>query len=322
MSSIEIIAEVGVNADGEVGKAIRLIDAAKATGADCVKFQASFLHNEISRRYANGDYDAIAKVLLPHDQLEVAASHAVGIGLPWLCTPAERGSLEWMIRVDCPRIKISSDNITNLPFLRDVGHCGKPIILSTGMSTMEEVAIALHLLMGYLPSSMISVLHCTSAYPCPTEDANLRAITTLRRALPDEMQIGWSDHTKGIYLAPAAVALGATIIEKHLTLDRKAEGPDHASSIEPDEFATMVKMIRWTQAALGDGIKSPRPSESTCIQSSRKSIVASAQIRNGEAFTENNLAVKRPGTGLSPLRFFDLIGQVAPRDYEPDEMIA
>ena len=224
-------------------------------------------------------------------------------------------------RLGVERFKIPSGEITNLPFLRAIGRTGKNVILSTGMANLGEIETALDVLINSgTPSSGVAVLQCNTEYPTPFRDANLRAMATIGRAFPG-IAIGYSDHTLGIEVPIAAVALGASIIEKHFTLDRTMAGPDHRASLEPDEFKNMVGAIRNVEAAMGDGRKRPSPSERNNMAVARKSIVAARYIEKGELFTEGNITIKRPGTGLSPMRWDETLGKRAARSYQMDDLI-
>jgi N,N'-diacetyllegionaminate synthase len=217
-------------------------------------------------------------------------------------------------------LKIPSGEITNLPYLRHVGRQGRPVILSTGMACMDEIEAAIDALeRSGTPRARITVLHCNTEYPTPMADVNLRAMLTIRDAF--KVEVGYSDHTSGIEVAIAAVALGATVIEKHFTLDRNLPGPDHKASLEPDELKAMVTAIRNIELALGDGVKKPSPSEAKNIPMARRSIVAARAISSGEVFTESSLAVKRPGDGISAMRWDEVLGHRARRDFAPDELI-
>jgi N,N'-diacetyllegionaminate synthase len=224
------------------------------------------------------------------------------------------------VELGCDCFKIPSGEITDLPYLRHIGSLGKPLIMSTGMATLAEIGAALAVLENAgTPRERITVLHCNTAYPTPMQDVNLSAMLTIRDVLG--VQVGYSDHTLGVEVAIAAVALGASVIEKHLTLDRRMAGPDHRGSLEPAELTAMVAAIRNIEIALGDGVKRPSVSEARNIPGARKSLVAAQAISKGQAFTSENIAVKRPGTGLSPMRIDEVLGRVAPRDFAADELI-
>jgi N,N'-diacetyllegionaminate synthase len=252
-----------------------------------------------------------------HQEL-IEESRAQGIG--FISTAFDIESANMLLSFGQDIFKIPSGEITNLPYLRHIGSFGKRVILSTGMSTLKEVKDALEALESAgIPKSQITVLHCTSAYPAPVIDVNLLAMRTIKESL--NVEVGYSDHTLGIEVSIAAVALGATVIEKHFTLDRNLPGPDHKASLEPDELNSMVAQIRNIEQALGDGMKRPMPSELENLELVRRSLVAKSSIKQGEIFSELNLSVKRPGTGISPMDWDRLIGSKASRDFEADELI-
>jgi N,N'-diacetyllegionaminate synthase len=242
-------------------------------------------------------------------------------GIGFFSTAFDVDSLNFLVSLGAERFKIPSGEITNLPYLRQVGGFGKPVILSTGMATLGEIEAAIAVLEAAgTPRAQITVLHCNTEYPTPIQDVNLRAMVTIRDAFG--VAVGYSDHTLGIEVPIAAVALGATVIEKHLTLDRTLPGPDHRASLEPGEFAAMVRGIRQIEQALGDGIKRPSPSEAKNRPIARKSLVAAVPIQAGEVFTPANVTAKRPGTGMSPMAWDEVMGRVAGRDFTTDELIA
>lgn len=327
-----IIAEAGVNHNGDMDLALCLVDAAAAAGADFVKFQTFSAAKLVTPTAAKADYQAAATGggetqydMLRRLELAPEAHHRLiercrqrGIG--FLSTGFDIDSLDFLIGLDIPLVKIPSGEITNLPYLRHVAGQGRPVILSTGMADMAEVAAAIAALEAAgLPRSALTVLHCTTEYPTAMADVNLRAMLTLRDAFA--VNVGYSDHTRGIEVATAAVALGACVIEKHFTLDTSLPGPDHSASLEPDQLAAMVTAIRHIESALGDGVKVPRPVEERNKMVARKSLVAARPICAGEVFSAANLAVKRPGTGVSPMRWDDVVGRAAPRDFKADECI-
>lgn len=327
-----IIAEAGVNHNGDIGLAKKLIDAAANSGADLVKFQtfsaerlatASAPKAEYQNRTTDQGQSQVAMLqkleLTPvmHEQL-VDYCHVRGIG--FFSSAFDIQSLDYLASLGAERFKVPSGEITNLPYLRRVGSFNKPLILSTGMATLGEIEAALFALeMAGNLRSKITVLHCNTDYPTPMQDVNLRAMTSIRDAFG--VAVGYSDHTLGIEVPIAAVALGATMIEKHLTLNRNLPGPDHKASLEPDEFAAMVYAIRNIELAMGDGIKRPSKSEAKNKLIARKSIVAARPIKSGERFTSENLTSKRPGTGISPMSWDEVIGRSSPRDFKPDECI-
>lgn len=329
---VTIIAEAGVNHNGNLGIAFELIDAAASAGADYVKFQTFKAENLVTKSAQKAEYQKINCGELETQfemikRLELSVSmhielieHCRKRGIEFLSTGFDIESLEFLVGLDMPILKIPSGEITNLPYLRYIGGLGKPLIVSTGMATIDEVESAINALeMAGTPRNRITVLHCTTSYPTAMQDVNLLAMQTLRDRLG--VWVGYSDHTKGIEVPIAAVALGASVIEKHFTLDRNLNGPDHKASLEPDELAAMVTAIRNIEIALGDGVKRPKVSESSNAAVARKSIVAADFIACGEIFSASNLAVKRPGTGISPMRWDDVLGKIAQRDYQKDELI-
>ncbi len=327
-----IIAEAGVNHNGDPDLAKRLIDAAAHAGTDLVKFQTFSADRLVTASAAKADYQTrttdaaesqhamIRRLELSRPVHETLIAHCRERGIGFFSTAFDIQSLELLAELGLERVKIPSGEITNLPYLRHVGGFGKPLILSTGMATLGEIEAAIAVLeTAGAPRERITVLHCNTEYPTPMQDVNLRAMLAIRDAFG--VAVGYSDHTAGIEVPIAAVALGATVIEKHLTLDRNLPGPDHKASLEPGEFAAMVRAIRNIELALGDGIKRPSPSEAKNKPIARKSIVAAIPIRAGETFTVDNLAVKRPGTGLSPMRWDELVGLRATRNFDKDELI-
>ncbi|MBP2636932.1 MAG: N-acetylneuraminate synthase [Firmicutes bacterium] len=353
---IYIIAEAGVNHNGSLIMAKQLIDAAVAAGADAVKFQTFKAASLVSQEAPKADYQlqttdseetqfAMLKKLeldeTAHDELK---KYCKQNRIDFLSTPFDTESLQLLVnKYNLPYIKIPSGEITNAPFLLEIARTGKPVILSTGMSTLGEVEDALQVLaFGYLNTPIkpgrqafeeayaapegqallkakVMLLHCTTEYPAPFEEVNLQAMDTLREAFG--LPVGYSDHTPGYTVAIAAAARGAQLIEKHFTLDRNLPGPDHKASLEPQELAEMLQAIRIVEKALGQPLKTPTVSEVKNKAVARKSLVARQTIRQGEEFTEDNMTVKRPGTGLSPLYFWDLMGKRAAKAYVPDEQV-
>ena len=327
--AVYIIAEAGVNHNGSFELACKLIDTAKAAGADCIKFQTFKSENLVSQNAQKADYqkgttgdgsqsDMLKKLELSYDEFLKLKEYCDKVGITFLSTPFDLDSLIFLNSIDMPFWKISSGEITNLPFLVALAKTGKPVVMSTGMCEMAEIEAAIKILQKN-GTKEIRLLHCNTEYPTPFEDVNLKAIQTMRDAFG--LEVGYSDHTKGIEVSVAAVALGATIIEKHFTLDREMEGPDHKASVEPSELADMVQSIRHIEKALGTGNKKPSPSEKKNINIARKSIVAKKIIKTGDELTEENITVKRPGSGISPMRWFDVIGTRAIRDFQEDELI-
>lgn len=330
MKRVLIIAEAGVNHNGCLELAYRMADKAKEAGADIVKFQTGKPELVISRYAEKAEYqkrttgktesqlDMVRKIMLRYEEFISLKEYCEKIGIQFLSTPFDLESIRFLDRLGCGFWKIPSGEITNYPYLVEIAKTGKPIIMSTGMCNIEEIGAAIGLLENN-GAKEISLLHCTTEYPVPYCDVNLRAIDTLRKTFG--MKVGYSDHTPGIEVPIAAVAMGASIIEKHFTLDRSMEGPDHKASLEPDELKRMVKAIRNIEAAMGDGRKVPMDSEKKNIDIARKSIVARRDIRKGESFTEENITTKRPGSGISPMRWPEILGMTAVRDFNEDEMI-
>jgi N,N'-diacetyllegionaminate synthase len=262
----------------------------------------------------------IRRLELTRGMHEELIAHCMARGIRFFSTAFDPESVDLLAALGIQLFKIPSGEITNLPYLRHVGRYGKPVILSTGMATLDEIGAALAALeKAGTRLDRITVLHCTTAYPTPMADVNLRAMLTIRDAFG--VAVGYSDHTPGIEVSVAAAALGATVIEKHFTLDRGLPGPDHKASLEPAELKALVTAIRNIEQAMGDGVKRPTRSEEANRPVARKSLVAARAIRAGEAFSESNLAVKRPGTGLSPMRWDEVLGRTAPRDFKADELI-
>ncbi len=327
-----IIAEAGVNHNGSMAMALDLVAAAKQAGADAVKFQTFIAEEEISQFAPKADYqkaltgesesqlEMVKKLELNEAQhyrlIECCRSHEI----EFMSSPFDLKSIALLEKMHLNRIKIPSGEITNLPYLRRIAAMGLPVILSTGMSEMPEIEAAVGVLVSVgLSRGDITVLHCNTEYPTPMCDVNLRAMLSIGQALG--VATGFSDHTLGNEVPIAAVSLGAVVIEKHLTLDRTLPGPDHKASLEPQEFRAMVQAIRNIEMALGDGCKRVTSSEEKNRMIARKSIVAAVPIRRDESFTAQNLTTKRPGTGLSPMRWDEITGQKARRDFEPDEEI-
>lgn len=330
MNKIFIIAEAGVNHNGNIEIARKLVDEAVLAGADAVKFQTFKAENLVCKDAKKAAYqiettdstesqfEMLKKLELTSEMHTELIKYCKDKGIMFLSTPFDIDSLNYLVQCGVEIIKIPSGEITNYPYLREVGRTGKPVILSSGMSRLEEVKDAISILREY-GSSTITVLHCNTEYPTPYTDVNLKAMLTMKEKL--SVDVGYSDHTLGIEVPVAAVALGATIIEKHFTLDKNMEGPDHKASLEPDELRAMICQIRNIELALGDGTKQPSRSEKKNIDIARKSIVAKNDIKVGDIYTEENLTAKRPGDGLSPMRWNDVIGQKAIRNFKKDEKI-
>ena len=329
---IIIIAEAGVNHNGSMESAKKLVDVAADAGADYVKFQTFKADTLVTQSAEKAEYqkiltdksesqfEMIKKLELDKSAHDELIKHCEKKGIRFLSTAFDHDSIELLADLNIPLYKIPSGEITNLPYLRHIGRMGKPIILSTGMSTLEEVQKALNVLLeSGAEKEKITILHCNTEYPTPMEDVNLKAMLTIREELG--VNIGYSDHTLGIEVPIAAVAMGATVIEKHFTLDRTLTGPDHAASLEPHELKSMVTAIRNIKKAMGDGIKKPSPSETRNIPIARKSIVAKKPIKKGERYSEENITVKRPGTGISPIEWDNIINQKSIKDFIIDDLI-
>ena len=326
---VYIIAEAGVNHNGRFELACKLVDAAKDAGADCIKFQTFKSEKLVSHNAQKADYqktttgdgsqvDMLKKLELTYDEFIDLKKYCEKAGITFLSTPFDFDSIEFLNSIDMPFWKIPSGEITNYPYLVALARTKKPVVMSTGMCDLDEIREAIKVLTDNGVTE-IKLLHCNTEYPTPYEDVNLKAMQTIR----DEFgyDVGYSDHTKGIEVPIAAVAMGATVIEKHFTLDRNMEGPDHKASLEPNELAEMVKSIRNTEKAIGNGVKSPSPSERKNKAVARKSIVAKCKIHKGEKLTEDNITVKRPGTGISPMKWNEVLGKIAVRDFDEDELI-
>lgn len=327
-----IIAEAGVNHNGDFDRAVEMIHAAKKAGADYVKFQTAVPELVISTIAPKAEYqkettgegesqlEMCRKIHLRLDNYrqlkEICDREEIG----FMSTPFDLVSVDCLARLDMDYWKIPSGEITNLPYLRKIGAFGGRVILSTGMSELFEVEVALRVLEeAGTPRSQVILLHCNTQYPTPFVDVNLRAMQALESLKP--FAVGYSDHTVGIEVPVAAVAMGAAVIEKHFTLDKTLPGPDHKASLEPSELAAMVRSIRNIECALGSAEKHVSPSERANIEIARKSIVAARDIKAGETFTEENITVKRPGNGISPMRWDEIIGVAAPRDFVADSLI-
>lgn len=325
-----IIAEAGVNHNGDLELAKKLVVEAKNAGADIVKFQTAKLDSLVSKFAAMAQYqkenignetsqkDMLKKLLLDYEDFVTLRDYCVKIGIKFLSTPFDLESIDFLDSIGCDLWKIPSGEITNLPYLIKIAKTNKPIIMSTGMCTMEEIEAAIKVIKDN-GAGEITLLHCTTEYPVPYNEVNLNAMLTIKERF--QVDVGYSDHTKGIEVPIAAVAMGATVIEKHFTLDRNMEGPDHKASLEPDELKEMVDSIRNIECALGSGVKIPSESEKKNISVARKSIVAKREIKKGEVFTEENITTKRPGSGISPMRWFEVVGMEAKRDFAEDELI-
>jgi N,N'-diacetyllegionaminate synthase len=327
-----IIAEAGVNHNGDLGLAKQLIDAAAEAGADLVKFQTFNANSLVTRTAQKADYqtqtteseesqhEMLRRLELSDDMHKELIAHCVMRNIGFFSTGFDVESVDLLVSLGQDHFKIPSGEITNLPYLRHIGRLGKAVILSTGMATMGEIEAAIDVLeQAGTQRGKMTILHCTTEYPTPMADVNLRAMQNIHTVFG--VAVGYSDHTCGIEVAVAAVAMGASVIEKHFTLDCNLPGPDHKASLEPDELRSMVAAIRNIEAALGDGIKRPTLSEIRNKPFARKSLVASQTIKSGQAFSEQNITAKRPGTGISPMRWDEVIGRVASREFAVDELI-
>lgn len=326
-----VIAEIGVNHNGDMGLAKQLIVAAHGAGADYAKFQTFSADDLVTadagvatyqKPAARGgtQHDMLRGLELTHDNFRELMAFSESMGIGFLTTAHDFASLDFVLGLNLDYIKISSGDLTNRPLLERVAGEGTKIILSTGMGSFDEVAQALGVLeQSGINREMVTVLQCTTNYPAPVEEANLRAMVSMGEQLA--VGIGYSDHTDGNDTSIAAVALGAQIIEKHLTLDRSLPGPDHAASANPSEFAAIVRSIRAVEMALGTDVKAPSKSEAPNRDIVRKSLVAVRPIAAGNAFTSENLGVKRPGTGISPMKWHEVVGTTAHRDFRVDELI-
>ena len=327
-----IIAEVGVNHNGDLALARQLIDVAAVAGADLVKFQTFTADRLATRTAQKADYqnrtttstesqhEMLSRLELTDAMHHELIAHCATRKIDFFSTGFDIESVDLLVRHGQNHFKIPSGEITNLPYLRHIGRLGKSVILSTGMANLGEIEAAIDALEAAgTPRAMLTVLHCTTEYPTPMAEVNLRAMLSIHAAFG--VAVGYSDHTQGIEVAIAAVAMGATVIEKHFTLDRNLPGPDHKASLEPAELNAMVAAIRNIEVALGDGIKRLTTSEARNRPVVRKSLVASRAIKSGALFTAENITAKRPATGISPMRWDEVIGKTALRDFGPDELI-
>ncbi len=329
MNRIKIIAEIGVNHNGDIETAKKMIEVAKECGADVAKFQTAKIDSIVSKHAGMADYqkdnigqvmsqkDMLKDLLLPFDAYYELSYYCKKVGIEFLSTPFDIDSIQLLNSIQSIW-KIPSGEITNYPYLREIAKTGKDIILSTGMSTFDEINDAITVLDKY-KAGKVSLLHCTTDYPTPMNDVNLNAMIAMKDRF--RLPVGYSDHTKGIEVSIAAVAIGATIIEKHFTLDRNMLGPDHKASLEPNELKDMIKSIRNIEIAMGDYEKRPSDAEMKNRKVARKSIVASRKIKIGEILGENNLTTKRPGNGISPMKWNEIIGTRAIRDFDEDDLI-
>jgi N,N'-diacetyllegionaminate synthase len=331
-SRILIIAEAGVNHNGDIALAKQLVDVAADAGADLVKFQTFNADRQVTAYASKAEYQKLStdsaesqhrmlkRLELTTEMHEELISYCATRNIGFFSTSFDIESIDYLVSLGMNQFKIPSGEITNLPYLRHIGKFGKPVILSTGVATIGDIESALNVLEAAGTSrELITVLHCTSEYPAPMEEVNLLAMQSIASTFG--VAVGYSDHTQGIEVAIAAAALGATVIEKHFTLNRELPGPDHKSSLEPHELKSMVSAIRNIEIALGDGIKRVTPTLARNKLVIEKSLVASKPIRSGEILSPENVTAKRPGSGISPIRWDEIMGRKATRDFEPDELI-
>jgi N,N'-diacetyllegionaminate synthase len=330
MASVFIIAEAGVNHNGSMDLALKLVDAAKESGADAVKFQtfqAELLatrsahkaaYQERTTPDAESQFEMLRRLELDAAAHDKILQHCRKVGIQFLSSPFDEQSADLLESLDVPLFKVPSGEITNLPFLEHLARKRRPLIVSTGMSTLGEVEAAVHVMQA-AGATELTLLHCVTEYPAPYDQINLRAMQTLRTAFG--LPVGYSDHTPGIEIAIAATALGAEVIEKHFTLDRSLPGPDHAASLEPDELAEMIRSIRHVSAALGNGIKAPAACEVPNISVARKSVVAARELCSGHQLASEDLVIKRPGNGISPSLLPALIGRTLRSPLLKDQVI-
>lgn len=331
---VTIIAEAGVNHNGSIENALKLIDVAAEAGVDYIKFQTFNANKLVSglakkanyqlqntRDPGESQFQMLQKLELSHEQHDKLISYCNKKGVNFFSTAFDIDSLEYLHQIGLQMVKIPSGEITNLPYLRKAASLFQKVILSTGMSTIEEIKDAVDIFTNAgINKDDITILHCNTEYPTPMEDVNLRAMLYIQQVF--KTKVGYSDHTLGIEVPIAAVALGASIIEKHFTLDKTLKGPDHSASLEPEELKAMVLAIRNIEKTLsGSGVKEVSRSEQKNISVARKSIVATKKIQKGDIFTEENIGVKRPGTGISPMKWDEVIGKVSPKSFDVDDLI-
>lgn len=331
-SKVIIIAEAGVNHNGKIELAKKMIDVAVDARVDYIKFQ-TFKTEKVVSIYADkakyqkeatdeeeSQFEMIKKLELDLNSHKVLMDYCNSKNIKFISSPFDNDSIDLLFNLGVELFKIGSGEITNYPYLKKIATKCLPVVLSTGMSNLSEVEQALEILLDNgLKREQIILLHANTEYPTPFSDVNLKAMLTLKEAF--KVNVGYSDHTNGIEVPIAAVSLGATVIEKHFTLDKTMEGPDHKASLEPHELKAMVKAIRNIEEALGDGIKQASASEKKNIPIARKSIIATCEIKKGEIFTEDNITAKRPGTGISPMRWNEVLGRTASRDFTKDNLI-
>lgn len=331
MKKLMIIAEAGVNHNGDLSIAKQLVDKAAEAGVDYVKFQTFVAKNLVSKNAPKAEYQKqndddttqlsmLKELELSFDETRELKEYTESKGIGFLSTPFDLESADFLEMINLPFYKIPSGEITNYLYLKKIASFKKPLIMSTGMATLDEIECSLELLIAEgIEKDNITVLHCSTEYPTPMEHVNLTAMLTIKEKFG--VRVGYSDHTLGIEIPVAATALGAEVIEKHFTLNKKMKGPDHKASLEPDELKNMVEAIRNIESALGDGVKEPSIVEQENSIAARKSIVAISDISKGEEFTENNIGIKRPGNGISPMRWKEVIGNISDRSYIEGDLI-
>lgn len=327
---IIVIAEAGVNHNGSIELAKQMVIKAKEAGADYIKFQTFIPENLVSKYAQKAQYqkettgaqesqlEMLEKLALSQKAFIELQEYCKDQEIGFISTPFDMDSIEFLNTLDMDFWKLPSGEITNLPYLVRIAQTGKPIMMSTGMCELEEIREAIHWLKKS-GAEEITLLHCNTQYPTPMADVNLKAMETLRKEF--QIEVGYSDHTVGIEVPIAAAALGAVVIEKHFTLDKEMEGPDHRASLNPKELQDMILAIRNIEKALGSSKKTPTDSEKSNITVARKSIVAKSNIKKGDVFTEENITVKRPGTGISPMQWYEILGQTAKQSYAEDEVL-
>jgi N,N'-diacetyllegionaminate synthase len=334
MQHVLIIAEAGVNHNGSIEIAKQLVDKAVEAGVDIIKFQtfkaeklvsksakqAEYQKKNIGNEADDSQYNMLKKLELSEQDHQILIDYCQKKGIKFFSTAFDMESIDYLHSLNLGLWKIPSGEITNYPYIKKIAQYGEPVILSTGMCELDDISAAMNALVkNGVKQEQVTLLHCNTEYPTPYKDVNLRAMLELQEQY--HVKVGYSDHTKGIEVPIAAVALGATVIEKHFTLDRNMEGPDHKASLEPEELKVMVFAIRHIEQALGDGHKTVSPSEQKNIAIARKSIVASCPIKQGDLLTEQNLTVKRPGTGISPMRWEEVLGTKAIKDFSEEDLI-
>ena len=327
MQKVFIIAEAGVNHNGSLELAKLMVDKSVEAGVDCIKFQTFKSENLVNKDAKKAEYQInntgsddsqysmLKKLELSYSDFSELKSYCDEKGIMFLSTPFDLESIDFLANLGMKIFKVPSGEITNLPYLRKINSYKREVILSTGMANLEEIHDALNI----LKDCKVTLLHCTTEYPCPYDSVNMNAMLTIRDKF--NLPVGYSDHTRGIEIPVMAVAMGAKVIEKHFTLDKTMDGPDHKASLEPDELKKMVSFVRNVEKAFGTGVKEPQEAEKKNIAIARKSIVAKCDIKKGDIFTEENLTCKRPASGISPMKWDEIIGTRAIKDYAEDELI-